>query len=84
MKGINILIQTKKNSCIMDAILNISKVSIKSIFTAGKYDTEILDDDLHRILFIRNLIEESSKYVKNNHKEIDAAVYVRKLKEYAL
>ncbi len=68
----------------IDVVLNMSKVSIRSVFTAKKYDAEILDEDLRRILFIRNLIEESSEYVKNHHKEIDAELYARRLKEYAL
>ncbi len=68
----------------IDVILNVSKVSIKSIFTAKKYDAEILEEDLHRIQFIRYLIEESSEHVKNNHKDIDAELYARSLKEYAL
>jgi hypothetical protein len=68
----------------IDVILNVSKVSIKSIFTADKYNAEILDDDLHRILFIRHVVEESSDHVKYNHKDLDAELYARKLKEYAL
>jgi len=68
----------------IDILVNMSKVSIRSIFTAKKYDTEILDEDLRRILFIRNLLEESFEFVKENHKDIDAELYLSKLKKYAL
>jgi hypothetical protein len=67
-----------------DNILTISKVGIKSIFTAKKYDSEILGEDLHRILFIRNYIEECSLYVKETCKDIDVVEYFAELKKYAL
>ena len=70
MTVINLLKQNKENKLI-DILINISKVSIRSIFTAKKYDNEILDEDLRRILFIRNLLEESFEFVKKNHKEED-------------
>ena len=65
-------------------LIEISKIGIKSIFTAKKYDTEILDEDLNRILFIRNYLEESLIFVTENYKEIDAKVYFCELKNYAL
>ena len=68
----------------IDILLNISKVGIHSVFTAKKYDSEILDEDLRRILFIKNYIEESLQFVKENHKEIDSKKYFKELKEYAL
>ncbi len=68
----------------IDILVNMSKVSIRSIFTAKKYDSEILDEDLGRILFIRNLIEESVEFVKEYQKDIDVELYTSKLKKYAL
>ncbi|CAN5795886.1 hypothetical protein BH23THE1_BH23THE1_31460 [soil metagenome] len=47
-----------------DILLNISKASIRSIFTAKKYDDKILGEDLHRILYIRNLLEEIIEFIK--------------------
>jgi len=67
-----------------DNLIDIAKVGIRSIFTAKKYDTEILDEDLSRILFIRNYIEESLLFVKENHTELDEKVYFNELKKYAL
>jgi len=37
----------------IDIITNISKIGIRSIFTVKKYDSEILDGDLSRVLFRR-------------------------------
>lgn len=68
----------------IDNILNISKIGILSIFTVKKYDAEILDEDLSRILFIRNYIEECLLYVKGRYKEIDAEEYHNELKKFAL
>ena len=68
----------------IDILIEISKVGIRSIFTAKKYDDEILDEDLRRIMFIRNYIEESLKFVKDKHKDIEAGIYVSELKKYAL
>ncbi len=68
----------------IDILINISKIGIRSIFTAKKYDTEILDEDLRRILFIRNYLEESLLFVKKTYKEVDAKVYFSELKKYAL
>ena len=59
----------------IDILINISKIGIRSIFTAKKYDTEILDEDLRRILFIRNYLEESLQFVKETYKDVDAKVY---------
>lgn len=67
-----------------DNILTISKIGIKSVFTAKKYDSEILDEDLYRILFIRNYIEECSLYVKERCEDIDVDEYFAELKKYAL
>ncbi|HIP48857.1 MAG TPA: hypothetical protein EYG92_07840 [Lutibacter sp.] len=68
----------------IDILIEISKVGIRSIFTAKKYDAEILDEDLRRIMFIRNYIEESLKFVKDKHKDIETGIYVSELKKYAL
>jgi hypothetical protein len=68
----------------IDILINISKIGISSIFTKKKYDAEILDEDLRRILFIRNYLEESLLFVKKTYKEVDAKVYFIELKKYAL
>ena len=68
----------------IDILIDISKIGIKSIFTVEKYSTEILGEDLKRIMFIRNYIEESLQFVKETYKEVDAEVYFRELKRYAL
>lgn len=68
----------------IDNILTISKIGIRSVFTVKKYDSEILDDDLSRILFIRNYIEECSLYVKETSKSINVGEYLTELKKYAL
>lgn len=67
-----------------DILISLSKVSVKSIFTAKKYDSEILDEDLQRILFIRNLLEESLEFIMKNYKEIDTDRYLEELKNYAI
>lgn len=68
----------------IDNILTISKIGIKSVFTVKKYDSEILDEDLSRILFIRNYIEECSLYVKETNIGINTEEYFTELKKYAL
>ncbi len=68
----------------IDVLINISKIGIRSIFTAKKYDTEILDEDLRRIMFIRNYLEESLQFVKETYKEVDIEVYFSELRKYAL
>jgi len=73
-----------KENKMIDIIIDISKIGIRSIFTAKKYDTQILDEDLRRILFIRNYIEESLLFVKETYEEVDAKVYFNELKKYAL
>ncbi len=67
-----------------DNILTISKIGIRSVFTVKKYDSEILDEDLSRILFIRNYIEECLLYVKETSKGINTGEYLTELKKYAL
>jgi len=67
-----------------DNIIEISKAGLRSIFTVNKYDDEILDEDLSRILFIRNFIEESILSVKDTRKGINAEEYINELKKYAL
>ena len=67
-----------------DSIIKISKAGLRSIFTVNKYDAEILDEDLSRILFIRNFIEESLLSVKETCKGINAEEYFNELKKYAL
>ena len=67
-----------------DSIIKISKAGLRSIFTVNKYDAEILDEDLNRILFIRNFIEESLLSVKETCKGINAEEYFNELKKYAL
>ena len=67
-----------------DILISISKIGLRSIFTAKKYDTEILDEDLRRILFIRNYLEESLLFVEETYKEVDSKVYFSELKEYAV
>jgi hypothetical protein len=73
-----------KENKMIDILINISKIGLKSIFTAKKYDTEILDEDLKRILFIKNYLEENLLFVKENYKEVDSNVYFNELKEYAV
>lgn len=68
----------------IDNILVISKIGIKSVFTVKKYDSGILDEDLSRILFIRNYIDECSLFIKENNKDINAREYIAELKNYAL
>jgi hypothetical protein len=68
----------------IDNVLTISKIGIKSVFTAKKYDSEILEEDLCRILFIRNYIEECSLYVKETSENINVGEYSTILKSYAL
>ena len=68
----------------IDKILTISKIGIRSIFTVKKYNTEILEEDLSRILFIRNYIEECILFVTEGYKEISAEEYQNELKKYAL
>ena len=68
----------------IDILINISKIGLRSVFTAKKYDTEILEEDLRRILFIRNYLEESLQFVKETYKDVDAKVYISELKNYAL
>src|SRR5690554_6658825 len=68
----------------IDNLLSILKIGIKSVFTVKKYDSEILDEDLSRILFIRNYIEECTLYIKETHKGINVGEYVTELKKYAL
>ncbi|MGM0613722.1 MAG: hypothetical protein ACQESM_09460 [Bacteroidota bacterium] len=65
-------------------ILTISKIGIRSVFTVKKYDLEILDEDLSRILFIRNYIEECLIYVKETNMGINTGEYLTELKKYAL
>ena len=67
-----------------DNILTISKIGIRSVFTVKKYDSEILDEDLSRISFIRNYIEECLVYVKETNKVINTEEYLIELKKYAL
>lgn len=68
----------------IDDTLIILKIGIRSIFTVKKYDSEILDEDLSRILFIRNYIEECSLYVKEISQGVNAEKYFAELKKYAL
>ncbi len=68
----------------IDSIIEISKTGLRSIFTVKKYDTEILDEDLNRILFIRNFIEESLLFVQEAYTEVNAEEYFNELKKYAL
>jgi len=65
----------------IDILINISKIGLKSIFTAKKYDTEILDEYLRRILFIRNYLEESLLFIKETYKEVDLKVYFNELRD---
>lgn len=67
-----------------DNTLIISKIGIRSVFTVNKYDPEILEDDLSRIIFIRNYIEECSLYVKEVRQDINTEEYFTALKKYAL
>ncbi|WP_289053547.1 hypothetical protein [Carboxylicivirga marina] len=67
-----------------DKLLTISKIALKSIFTAKRYDTEILEEDLSRIMFIRNYIDECTEYVKENGIDINTEEYISELKNYAL
>ena len=68
----------------IENITNISKIGIRSIFTVKRYDTEILDEDLNRILFIRNYLEESLVFVKETYKGVNTEEYFSELKKYAL
>jgi hypothetical protein len=67
----------------IDILINISKVSIKSIFAEQKQNPEFLDEDLQTISFIRNLLDKKYEFVKNNHPEINAEKYLDELKKYA-
>ncbi|MCD4817280.1 MAG: hypothetical protein K8S23_01145 [Candidatus Cloacimonetes bacterium] len=67
-----------------DIIIGLAKSCIKSVFTAEKYDNEILDEDSRRIMFIRNLIEESLDFIKNHYKDLDFLLFSNELKQYAL
>lgn len=68
----------------IDNLLSILKIGIRSVFTVKKYDSEILDEDLNRILFIRNYIEECSLYVKETNENINEGECSTILKSYAL
>jgi hypothetical protein len=68
----------------IDNVLTISKIGIRSVFTVKKYDSKILDENLSRILFIRKNIEECSLYVKETSKGINAGEYSTKLKHMLL
>ena len=68
----------------IDCIIKISKIGLRSIFTVKKYDAEILDEDLNRILFIRNYLEESLLFVKETYKGVNSEEYFNELKKYAL
>ena len=68
----------------IDSLIKISKIGLRSIFTVKKYDTEILDEDLNRIIFIRNYLEESLLFVKETYKGVNAEEYFNELKKYAL
>lgn len=67
-----------------DILIGLSKSSIKSVFSVVKYEEEILEEDLHRIVFIRNLIEENENFVNENFPDIDATLFNSVLKQYAL
>ena len=43
-----------------------------------------MHEDLNRILFIRNYIEECSQFIKETRKDINAGEYIAELKNYAL
>ena len=64
-------------------ILEISKIGLRSVFTAKKYSKTILEEDLNRILFIRNYIEESLLFVKENYEDVNAEEFYNELKKYA-
>jgi len=66
-----------------DKLIGMAKSGIRSIFTVKKYNEETLDEDLHRIIFIRNLVETSVDYLKENFENIDVLAYNNNLKQYA-
>jgi len=67
-----------------ELLTGLAKAAIKSVFTVQKYNSDILYEDLDRIVFIRNLIEESAEYIKANCKGLKVANYNKAMKEYAL
>jgi len=69
---------------VIGTLIEVSKIGIRSIFTAKKYGSEILDEDLSRILFFKNYIKESLPFVKENQAEIVIQVYFNESKKYAL
>ena len=68
----------------MDTLTEISKIGIKSIFTAEKYNNELLEEDLDRITFIRNYIEEYVLYANKAYSDFNTEEYSQRLKNYAL
>ena len=67
----------------IDRVIEISKIGLRSVFTAKKYNKTILEEDLNRILFIRNYIEESLLFVKKTYKDVNAEEFYNELKKYA-
>ena len=68
----------------INSLIKISKIGLRSIFTVKKYDTKILEEDLNRILFIRNFLEESLLFVKETYEDVNTEEYFNELKKYAL
>ena len=66
-----------------DILIGLTKSSIFSLFSVKKLDREILDEDLKRIMLIRNLIEEGSDFIKNNCDGINVNSYNSELNQYA-
>ena len=63
-------------------IIDLAKSCLQSAFTVKKYNTEILDEDLYKVLFIRNMIEDCSNYIGKNS-DIDVALISNDLQEYS-
>jgi hypothetical protein len=68
----------------INILINLSKVVIRSIFNTKKYEPEILDDDLSKILLVRTLLEDNVDFVRKNHTDINTEIYYSELKKYAL
>ncbi len=68
----------------IDILIEVTKSSILGIFTVEKYNKEILDEDLSKILVIRNIIEECANYVSKSNNKIHLDLFKKKLIEYAL
>lgn len=63
-------------------IIDLAKKCLQSVFTVEKYNKEILDEDIYKVTFIRNMIEDCCDYI-GKETDIDASSIGNNLQEYA-